>query len=161
MINFLQRQPGWRETAVIIAYDVSDGWYDHQMAPITNASFDSTADQLTAPGGCGLRGQTPQARGVSSDHPVNGRCGPGTRQPFLVVSPWARTNYIDHGHIIQSSIIRFVEDNWLGGKRIAAGSFDAAAGSIAAMFDFAAPPRLAPLFLDPELGVVVAAPSSR
>ena len=34
VINFLQQQPAWRETAVILAYDDSDGWYDHQMAPI-------------------------------------------------------------------------------------------------------------------------------
>ncbi len=157
-INFLQQQPAWRETAVILAYDDSDGWYDHQMAPVSNASFDSTADQLTAPGRCGVPRKTPQARGVLGDYPVNGRCGPGARQPFLVVSPWARTNYIDHREIIQSSIIRFVEDNWLGGRRIGGGSFDTAAGSITGMFDFTAPPRLAPLFLDAELGVVISRP---
>ena len=31
MINFLQQQPDWKHTAVVIAYDDSDGWYDHQM----------------------------------------------------------------------------------------------------------------------------------
>jgi phospholipase C len=36
----------------------------------------------------------------------------------------------------QSSIIRFVEDNWLGGKRIGSGSFDSIAGSVTNMFDF-------------------------
>ena len=161
VINFLQQQPAWRETAVIIAYDDSDGWYDHQMAPTTNASFDSTDDQLNGPGKCGVPGQTPQARGPLGDHPVNGRCGPGARQPMLVVSPWARANYVDHSQTIQSSIVRFIEDNWLGGKRIGAGSFDATAGTIAGMFDFTAPPRLTPLYLDPELGVVVAAPPAR
>src|ERR1035437_5899375 len=37
-INFLQRQPGWANTVVIIAYDDSDGWYDHQASPIVNPS---------------------------------------------------------------------------------------------------------------------------
>src|SRR5882762_348717 len=35
-INFLQKQPSWNSTAVVILYDDSDGWYDHQMSPILN-----------------------------------------------------------------------------------------------------------------------------
>jgi len=35
----------------------------------------------------------------------------------------------------QSSIVRFIEDNWLGGQRIP-GSFDAIAGPLNNMFDF-------------------------
>ncbi len=38
VINFLQQQKDWANTAVIIAYDDSDGWYDHQMGPIVNQS---------------------------------------------------------------------------------------------------------------------------
>jgi phospholipase C len=161
LINFLQQQPAWRETAVIIAYDDSDGWYDHQMAPVTNASFDSIADQLNGPGLCGVRGRTAQAGGVKTTKPVNGRCGPGARQPFLVISPWARVNHVDHGRIIQSSIIRFIEDNWLGGKRIGGGSFDESAGTIAGLFDFTGQPHLTPFFLDPDSGTVVSAPPPR
>ncbi len=33
VINFLQQQPTWNNTAVVIMYDDSDGWYDHQMGP--------------------------------------------------------------------------------------------------------------------------------
>ena len=36
----------------------------------------------------------------------------------------------------QSSVLRFVEDNWLGGERVGEGSFDALAGPINNMFDF-------------------------
>ena len=35
----------------------------------------------------------------------------------------------------QTSVLRFIEDNWLNGERIA-GSFDAYANSIVQMFDF-------------------------
>jgi phospholipase C len=35
-INRLQTVPEWRSTAVLIAYDDSDGWYDHVMRPIVN-----------------------------------------------------------------------------------------------------------------------------
>ena len=47
--------------------------------------------------------------------PAQGRCGYGTRLPFLVVSPYAKVNYVDHTLIDQSSVTRFIEDNWLGG----------------------------------------------
>ena len=38
VINFLQNSATGRNTAVVIAYDDSDGWYDHQMPPIVNQS---------------------------------------------------------------------------------------------------------------------------
>jgi phospholipase C len=158
VINMLQQLPVWANTAVIIAYDDSDGWYDHQMAPIGNASFDSLADQITATGACGIRGITPQLGGVAGTGPVNGRCGPGTRQPFLVISPWARANYIDHTQLIQSSISHFIEDNWLGGKRMGGGSFDATAKSINGLFDFKGKRRNTKLFLDNSQGTVLATP---
>jgi phospholipase C len=53
-----------------------------------------------------------------------------------VISPFARSNFVDHTLTDQSSIIRFVEDNWLKGERIGQGSFDALANSITQMFDF-------------------------
>ena len=36
----------------------------------------------------------------------------------------------------QSSVIHFIEDNWLEGQRIGQGSFDVISNSIAQMFDF-------------------------
>ena len=85
--------------------------------------------------------------------PVNGRCGPGTRIPFLVVSPWAKANYVSHTEIDQASVVRFIEDNWLGGRRLGEGSFDASAGSIMDMFDFTSTGGKTPaLMLDPATG---------
>lgn len=40
------------------------------------------------------------------------RCGYGPRQPLLVISPYAKVNFVDHTITDQSSILRFVEDNW-------------------------------------------------
>ncbi len=45
----------------------------------------------------------------------------------------------------QSSTIRFIEDNWLGGQRIGQGSFDSIAGSINNMFDFSSHPNMSHL----------------
>ena len=132
LLNFLQQRPEWRDTAVVIAYDDSDGWYDHQAAPQVNASR-SSLDALNAPGVCNGRGTLP---GVDTSRPVQGRCGYGPRLPLLVVSPWARSNFVDHALTDQTSVLRFIEDNWLSGKRMGGGSFDALAGSIQTMFDF-------------------------
>ncbi len=54
VINFLQANADWAHTAVVISYDDSDGWYDHQMGPIVNQST-SAADALTGAGACGKR----------------------------------------------------------------------------------------------------------
>lgn len=52
----------------------------------------------------------------------------------------------------QTSIVRFIEDNWLGRQRIA-DSFDQFAGSLDGMFD-RRHPRGARLILDPATGAV-------
>jgi len=159
-VNFLEQRPEWPTTAIVILYDDSDGWYDHEVPTITNASF-SKADRLAGMDACGVKGTTPQLPGVAGSRPVEGRCGPGMRQPFLVVSPWARVNYVDHTVTTQSSVLRFIEDNWLGGKRIGGGSFDATAGRIDAMFDFAGPGKVPALFLDDTLGTPTTAGTGR
>jgi phospholipase C len=154
LINFLEQQPDWKNTAVIIAWDDSDGWYDHVFAKVTSPSFDPQADQLDGPGKCGTGAARPGAGGK----PVNGRCGPGTRIPFFVISPWAKQNYVGHGRISLASVVRFVEDNWLHGQRLGGGSFDATAGSINSLFDFTGSAKTAALYLDPTTGAPVKTP---
>jgi len=92
---------------------------------------------------------------------VNGRCGPGTRTPFIVISPWAKANYVDHTQITQASVVKFIEDNWLGSKRLGQGSFDATAGDIRSMLNLTGSGNNPTVFLDPSLGTkLAAAPSS-
>jgi phospholipase C len=157
-INFLEQQPDWKNTAIIITYDDSDGWYDHRYAAPTTSSFDASADQVNGAGICTGPDATPGV-GVHGGV-VNGRCGPGTRVPFLVISPYARTNFVDDTRISQASVVRFIEDNWLGGQRIGQGSNDATAGSIMGMFDFGRNTLnvAKPLFLDPSLGTKIPKP---
>jgi len=149
VINFLQESSGdWEHTAVVINWDDSDGWYDHQMAPIVNQSA-SPADTLTGPQACGSGSAALTGPGVSM--PVQGRCGYGPRIPMLVISPWSKQNFVDHTLTDQTSIIRFVEDNWLNGERIGSGSFDTIANSIANMFEFTKANKTK-LVLDPNSG---------
>jgi phospholipase C len=110
VLNRLQKLPEWRSTAVIIAWDDADGWYDHRM---------------------------------SSKY--------GPRQPLLVISPYAKSNFVDHTVTDQSSILRLIEDNWRLG-RIGGSSFDATAGSLNGMFDFSHGPMTSELILDPQTG---------
>ena len=144
-INRLQRTQEWKDMAVIIAYDDSDGWYDHVMGPIVSHSSDPAHDGL-ADGACG----------ASDDGTYQDRCGYGPRLPLLVISPWAKVNYVDHSLTDQASILRFIEDNWKLG-RIGDQSFDARAGTLENLFDFRDGPHAHRLFLDPDQGTIVAA----
>jgi len=138
-LNALQQSPFWSSTAVIISYDDSDGWYDHQMGPIVNQSV-SSADALTSPGHCGSK----NSGGIPS------RCGYGPRLPLLMISPFAKSNFVDHSTTDQTSILRFIEDNW-GLGRIGTHSFDAKSGSLGNMLNFGQL-RTDILLLDPSTG---------
>ncbi len=127
-INRLEQTPYWNSTAVVIAYDDSDGWYDHQMGPIVNQSHDSTVDALAGTN-CGSKPEN--IMGGLQD-----RCGYGPRQPLLIVSPFAKSNFVDHSVTDQTSILRFIEDNWLSGARNGLFSFDHKAGSLMNMLTF-------------------------
>ena len=150
IVNFLQEQKEWDSTAVVVLYDDSDGWYDHQMSPIVNQST-GPADALTGPDACGTAANSLPGINPKNTHAL-GRCGYGPRQPFLVISSWAKQNFVDHTVTDQTSVIRFIEDNWLGGQRIGHGSFDGIASSISQMFDFQHKRSDGRLFLDPNTG---------
>ncbi|HLX14073.1 MAG TPA: alkaline phosphatase family protein [Bradyrhizobium sp.] len=150
LINLLQQQPEWKNTAVIVTYDDSDGQYDHVAPAITSPSF-SAADFANGTGNCGTPGSA-EPTGLSGQQ-VAGRCGPGFRIPFVVISPFAKKNFVSHTKITQASVTKFIEDNWLNGERLGGGSFDATTGSIVDMFDFRQ--GESKLILDPTMGTVV------
>ncbi|MEU1807008.1 alkaline phosphatase family protein [Streptomyces sp. NPDC019937] len=132
-INAIQKSPQWKDTAVVVAYDDSDGWYDHAYAKPANGSRDTTT------GSNGKATDSPACQ--SAPRPAGGyqdRCGPGPRQPLLVISPYSKSNKVDHTPTEQTSITRFIEDNWHTG-RIGDASFDARAKSLSGMFDFRHP----------------------
>lgn len=82
--NFVQAVKNsslWANTAIIVFWDESGGWYDHVAPP-----------QLT------------------------GAIGLGARIPVLVISPFAKTNYISHQQMDYVSILRFIQWNWALGQ---------------------------------------------
>jgi phospholipase C len=99
------------------------------MGPIVSTSS-VPEDNLSGPGSCG----------DGKNALFQGRCGYGPRQPLLAISPFAKVNYVSHAVSDQSSIVRFIEDNWNLG-RIGDGSMDEIAGSLMDMFNFTGAPR--------------------
>jgi len=144
-INQIEESRYWPSTAIVITYDDSDGWYDHQASPIVNGS-DTSADTAMCADAAITLGTYPD------------RCGYGPRLPLLVISPWTRVNYVSHTLTDQSSIVRFIEDNWLGRERIGNGSYDTIAGRLdgpGGVLDFFTFPHFQPVILNPTTGEVV------
>ena len=181
VINALQQSPDWKDTAIIVNYDDTDGWYDHVLSPIVNQSANNHGsssnntstnanDSLVAslPLSTSAAAATPGAIttsgvcGMPGGGAIAGRCGYGPRLPFVVVSPWAKANFVDHTIIDQSSSIAFIEYNWnlgfLDGPNAppaGTGSYDRVAGSILGMFDFDNKPNNSPVILSDTTGEVV------
>lgn len=72
-IKQLQASPVWPNTAVIVVWDSSGGWWDHVPPPQVDAQ------------------------------------GYGPRVPMLVISPFAKKNYISHVQMDDVSILRFIQ----------------------------------------------------
>jgi phospholipase C len=152
MINQIQRSSFWKSTAIVIAYDDSDGFYDHVPPPILNYDTENVSgpvvDGQQWPGDQCAPPVPPTGQSVD---PNTGRCGLGPRLPLLIISPWAKVNAVDHTLVDTTSILRFIEDRFGGGKRIGGGSFDTRAGSLATAFE-SRRAHARRLILDPTTG---------
>ncbi len=143
-VNQIEESSYWSSTAIIITYDDSDGWYDHVPPKIVNGSDDLSLDTAMCQ-------DAPKT--VSS---ANARCGLGQRLPLVVISPYARADYVSANLTDTTSVVTFIEDNRLHGERIPgsyaiSGSLDAPGG----VLDFAGRPNLTRVILDPDTGAVV------
>jgi phospholipase C len=144
-INQIEQSKFWKSTAIVVTYDDSDGWYDHQPSVIVNGS-NTSADAAICT-------SAPMVLGSYPD-----RCGYSQRLPMVVISPWTRENFVSHRLTNTVSILRFIEDNWLSRQRIGDGSFDVISRSIAGLgglLDFFTFPHFTPVILDPATGEVV------
>jgi phospholipase C len=152
-INSIEKSKYWHSTAIVITYDDSDGWYDHQAPQIISGSDDTAINPST---------NTPYDTALCTEVAVtvgtaNGRCGYSQRLPMVVISPYTRENYVSGNLTDTTSVVKFIEDNWLNGERIR-GSFDRSSGSLdgrGGLLDFNTAPHFQPLILDPTSGAVV------
>ena len=127
VVRALMRSPAWKHTALFITYDEHGGYYDH-VAPPRAIKPDNIPPKLS-PG----------------DMP-GGYDRYGFRVPLIVVSPYARRNYVSSVVQDHTSITAFIERKW----NLPAMTFrDANAQPMTDYFDFsgkpafAKPPRLA------------------
>jgi phospholipase C len=93
VVTALMRAPTWKNTALFITYDEHGGYYDHVPPPAAIAP-DSVAPILT------------------SDDVTAGFDRYGFRVPMIVVSPWARANYVSRTVEDHTSITAFIEHKW-------------------------------------------------
>ena len=149
-INQIEKSKYWPSTAIVITYDDSDGWYDHQAPTIIDGSNDPPATNPRSR-------HRPVHEVAVTVGTANGRCGYSQRLPMVVISPYTRENYVSGNLTNTASVVKFIEDNWLHGEHIP-GSFDTSSGSLDArggLLDFNTRPHFTPLILNPTSGAVV------
>src|SRR5262249_14225254 len=132
----------WSSMAILIAYDDSDGWYDHVASPNVSHSSDQQHDYLFGSCLC------------SSDAPAQGiqdRCDVGPRLPLLLISPFAKSNFVDHTVTDQPWFLRFIGATWALG-RIGDQPFHAPAAPPASLFASTGPPPAGTRVLWPDTG---------
>jgi phospholipase C len=79
-INAIAASPYWKNSAIIITYDETDGLYDHTQPHIR--SYDPEGAPLTG----------------------------GPRIPAIVISPFSRVHAISHAYSEHSSVIKFIDE---------------------------------------------------
>jgi phospholipase C len=126
VVRALMHAPSWKNTALFITYDEGGGYYDHVPPPpaIKPDNIKPILSKGDKPGGYDRY---------------------GFRVPMIVVSPYARANYVSHHIQDHASMTAFIERKW----NLPAMTFrDANADPMIDYFDFskpafAKPPKLA------------------
>ncbi|MER7164122.1 phospholipase C, partial [Streptomyces lydicus] len=77
-INHIQQSPQWKDTAIVVAYDDSDGWYDHAYATPRNGSKDTSTG----------------SNGKPTDSPAC-QAGPAAAGGYADSSPSGAREYLD------------------------------------------------------------------
>jgi phospholipase C len=131
LVSRLKASNYWKDTALVIAFDETGGWWDHVAPPDLGNKFGghfatwvNGQPNLT---GC----QYPGVPGAPC-----GEAGLGPRMPVLVISRFAKRGYIDHQQLNTASLTKWVEWN----HRLPAlgvwGNRDTAAGNLTRAFNF-------------------------
>jgi len=135
IIDPLIKSPSWPDSAFILTYDEGGGLYDH-VRPAREIKPDTIAPKLR-----------------SGDKPGDFNQG-GFREPIIVISPWAKPNFVSHTSRDYTSILRLIEDTFVVPKNLSKSFLtvrDANADNMMEFFDFSgAPPWLTPPTLLPQ-----------
>ena len=130
LINPLMTSSSWSSSVLFWTYDEAGGLYDH-VSPQPMPSPDGIAPNDLLPGDiC-----------ETSTGPTCNFTWTGYRIPLVVVSPYAKQNYVDHTVADYTAILKFIETRW---SLPALNARDAAQIDMTEFFDFTAPPTPPP-----------------
>jgi phospholipase C len=94
IIGAVLASPNWSKTAMFLVYDEHGGWYDH-VPPRPIVRPDSVPPEITVP---------PDQPGAYDFT--------GFRVPCVVISPFAKRNFVSHAVHEHTSLLKFVETKW-------------------------------------------------
>jgi len=137
VVKAVMSGPGWAHTLLIWTFDEHGGYYDHVVPPRAIAPDDIPPNTDGGPTYTGFHQY-------------------GLRVPCVVVSPWARPNYVSHTVFDHTSICALVEAKW---NLRALTRRDANASNMLDMLDlstpaFQHPPTLTPPLVDTDPGAL-------
>ena len=152
VVEILAEHPEvFSKMALFITYDEDGGFFDHLVPP--------TPAQTRAQG-LSTVPITNEIYPGSADHPA-GPYGLGVRVPMIVVSPWTRGGWVNSQLFDHTSLIRFLEARFAGGRPDLVESNitpwrRAVAGDLTSAFDFRNPNRSRPEPLPDTAGFIPA-----
>jgi len=130
IMNALMESSYWSDSALLYTYDESGGMYDH-VSPQPEPSPDGIPPlDLPEDSVC-----------YSATGPTCNFTWTGYRIPFIVVSPFAKKNYVSHTAADSTAILKFVETRF---NLPALNHRDAAQIDLTEFFDFNNPPWATP-----------------
>ena len=94
IIGAVLDSPNWAKTAMVLVYDEHGGWYDH-VPPQPAVRPDDVPPEITVPP------DQPGAYDLT-----------GFRVPCVVISPYAKRDFVSHTVYDHTSILKFVETKW-------------------------------------------------
>jgi len=121
------------KTAVFLMFDENDGLFDHMVPP--------TPPQSRAEGLSTI--DTSNEVFAGNARFAAGPYGLGVRVPMIVISPWSKGGWVNSELFDHTSLIRFVEQRFGGGKHVRETNITAwrraVAGDLTSAFDFRSP----------------------
>jgi phospholipase C len=95
LINGLMNSSSWKDSVFFLSYDEGGGFFDH-VPPISVPSPDGIPPRDLIPG-----------------DPTGDFTTTGFRVANMVISPFARKNYVSHTPMDQTAYLKFIETRWL------------------------------------------------
>ncbi|HYK50667.1 MAG TPA: alkaline phosphatase family protein [Terriglobales bacterium] len=139
LINGLMQSSSWKDSVFILTFDEFGGFYDH-VAPVPAVSPNPNVKPIDIKPG-------PPPNGPDICAPPNNtdpKCDflyTGYRIPLIVVSPFAKKNFVSHTPADMTAWLKFVETRF---KLSSLTQRDAAQMDMTEFFDFPNPPWMTP-----------------